>query len=499
MTLALLLLVLVAGCLPARAAEPVPIGVTPGSLSHWQSQWVFVNQFKHSLPWRSSQKGTPLRLNEHGWVTELQPGQEAWSLVHTRCAPHYPPGPWVCLYEGQGKLRFEQAASVQEARPGRIVLAIDRGQGGVKIVLEDTDPQDPLRGIRLIPREFIGSYEQEPIHPRFLELLAGFDVIRFTNLMRSAHRKHEPAWETRVTPAHQTQAGPDGMALEHAIQLCEATGAAPWFTMPVNGDGEYFRHFARFLKEHLPEDRRVYVEYGDDVGVWPTASSQYCIEQGLEEGLSDDHRVARSRYYAKRSAELFAIWEEVFEGDDRLLTVLNPIDEEACTYADAAQGADLAGLVTLFGSEFGKLRNVDHLLKTDLNVLMDELEQVAVVNEDVRDGIARARRFGLEPVSFYMTPIICALGPIEQERGEDVHQKVVEKTLAMNLHPRMEPIFRQYIQSWREAGGGTCIHTGLVHKPTQWGWFGLLRHMYEKPEESAKFRAVRSFMDRETD
>ncbi len=192
---------------------------------------------------------------------------------------------------------------------------------------------------------------------------------------------------------------------------------------------------------------------------------------------------------------MFAVWNEVFDGDDRLVTVLNPISDDTCTWADAAKGADAAGMVTLFGSGVGKIENIDHLLSTDTEQLMDELEDAAHVDEGVMEEIARARRFGLEPVSFYMTPIICPLGPIEKEKGKEVLQQVMAKTVAMQDHPRMEGIFRKYIKSWHDAGGGLWVHNGLVHGPTQWGWFGLLKNLNEEPEDSPKFRAVRREME----
>jgi hypothetical protein len=357
--------------------------------------------------------------------------------------------------------------------------------------LQATDADDPVRNLELVPIAFEKSAIDAPFHPRFLKLLDGFGVIRFTHLTHAGSDKPR-SWAARITPAHQTQAGPKGMAVEYAIDLCNRLDVDAWFTMPVNTDAAYFRAFAKTVRDGLEPGRKVYVEYGDDIGVWPTAGSQFCIKKGRELKLSEDWNQARSFYYARRSAELFTVWNAVFEDDRRLITVLNPIDEDACTHADAAKGADAGGIVTLFGSEFGKLANIDHLLEADMFRLMDELAEVAVVNDGVRAAIARCRRHNLEPVSFYMTPIICPLGPIEQKRGKDVLEKVMARTVAMQDHPRMEAIFRGYIRSWHEAGGGLWIHNGLVDAPSKWGWFGLLKHMDADPVDSPKFRAVRA-------
>lgn len=470
-------------------------GVSPGKLTHWATQWVFKDAFKHSMPWRSNDENRPLQLDDNGWVTRLEEGQFAWTLIHSKAAPHYPGGRYHVTWEGKGDLRFSKAARVLETAEQEMLIEVDPSRGGIRVELHATASANPLRELQLLPEALAegAGDEGSPFHPRFLKLLRGFEVIRFSHLM-SAGGSERRTWETRVTPDSQTQAGKKGLALEYAIALCNELLVDAWFTIPVNTRADYQRQFAQLVREQLRPGLRVYVEYGDDVGVWPTASSQFCIQRGRELGLSDDWNQSRNRFYARRSDELFTIWNEIFgDGDDsRLITVLNPISDEVCEMA--ARGADAAGMVTLFGEDFGKLENIDHLLLTDLDELMTELEAVATVdaNKGLITAIDRARRFDLEPVSFYMTPVICPLGDIESERGEDVLAAVRAKTLAMLEHPRMEPILRRYIQSWRDAGGGLWIHEGLVHEPSQWGWFGLLKHMEQPVDSSPRFRAVRA-------
>ncbi len=482
--------------LVARAAEPSSfsdaVGVSPGKLTHWGNQWVFRDAFKQSMPWRSNEKNRALHLDHDGWVASLEEGQFAWSLLHSQAGPHYPGGGYRVSYDGKGELRFSGAAEVVQASPGEMLVEVDPKKGGIRLELRATDPENPLRNLQILPEALAGGGPEASVfHPRFLELLDGFTVIRFSHLMKAGD-DNPRSWEARVTPGNQTQAGGKGIALEYAIALSNELQADAWFTIPVAADAAYMRSFAEMVKQRLNPALRVYVEYGDDVGVWPTKSSQYCLEEGRELGLGEDWTQARNRYYARRSKELFAIWNEVFENDERLITVLNALSDEVCKMA--ADGADAAGMVTLFGSKFGKLENIDHLLSMDLDALMDELEKEAEINDGVNEEIARAKRFNLQPVSFYMTPIICALGPIAKERGKEIHEQVIAKALAMLEHPKMEPIFRKFIQSWRDAGGGLWIHEGLVHQPSQWGWFGLLKHMDEDPEGSPKFRAVRAEM-----
>lgn len=73
---------------------------------------------------------------------------------------------------------------------------------GLLVVLERTDPQDPIRNIRVI----MPGYEQaavwgdQPFHPAFLEFLRPFGVLRFMDWMHSNAENLPKEWDERPRP-----------------------------------------------------------------------------------------------------------------------------------------------------------------------------------------------------------------------------------------------------------------------------------------------------------
>lgn len=489
---ALLALVVVSN---AAAIEPV-VGVEPNSANYYSAQVVFVDAFKQSLPWRSRPKDQELETDERGWVKALKPGQEAWSQVFADIGGRYPGGEYACFYKGRGRLELSGSATVVAREPGRLKVSVKPSEEPIRIALTETVPEDHLRNVRLIPPGFADSHRQQVFHPRFLDLLEGFGVIRFHSLMQHGTGRHEK-WADRVKPDHQTQGGRRGVALEYAVDLCNRTEADAWFVMPHRARKEYFGRFAELVRARLDPGLRVYVEYGHDVGVWPTPSSQYCIERGRAEGLSEDWATARMRYYCHRSAEVFRVWEEVFQGDERLVTVLGRVgsDPEQFTYADAAAAADAMGFVSIFGAKWGRPDRAAKTVEWSLEEFMERLqaEVHGPLPEEDRRMMRLAREHGLKVVSFYTAPIIVASQKLRED-SPALFRRMQAKALAAQRHPRIEGIYLDHLARWRSAGGGTWINVGLVHKPTRWGWFGLLENVQQRPKDSPKFRAVRAAM-----
>jgi hypothetical protein len=491
-TAALLMLLAMTG---AAGAGP-PIGVDPNGLSYYGVQRVFKDVFTQSMPWRSNPKDRPLELDERGWVQRLSEDQTAWTLTYADREGQYPGGRYVLRYTGQGTLEPGGAAELVTAEPGRLILELTPEAGPIRLELTSTDPQDPLREIELFEQRFEGTIDEFPFDPRFLELVAPFDLIRVEALMRAGSGAHT-SWSTRVTPAHATQASKRGMAIEHAIDLANRLEQDLWFVVPHHYPDDSIAAMAAFAAARLDPGRKAYVEWGHDVGVWPTAASQYAIEQGRAHQLSDDWSQARTRFYVERSLATFDVWEAAFaDRPDDLVCVLAKVgnDDEVLTYREAAKRADAFGLVAIFGQDFGKPANADATLAMEMDAFMDALAADAARGPSPTDRklIAAAQRHGLDVVSFYFTPMIFAVPSIEQSNPEQF-KKLVARTEAAHFHPRMASIYTTFIDAWYEAGGGLWINHGLVHHPTKWGTYGLMRSMNDDPtdvEEAPKFVAV---------
>ena len=70
------------------------------------------------------------------------------------------------------------------------------------------------------------------------------------------------------------------------------------------------------VKEQLDPERKVYVEYSNEVWNSLFPQTRYSWEKAKELGLGPKERPweGGGMYYAQRSVEIFKIWEEVFGG-----------------------------------------------------------------------------------------------------------------------------------------------------------------------------------------
>lgn len=103
-----------------------------------------------------------------------------------------------------------------------------------------------------------------------------------------------------------------GRLPEYMIQLCNIMGLSPWFSIHHQASDAYVREMAAMVKANLRPDLKVFLEHSNEVwnGMFP--QGQYAQERGIALGLSSDPYVARYRYHARRSVEIFSIWKSVW-------------------------------------------------------------------------------------------------------------------------------------------------------------------------------------------
>ena len=107
------------------------------------------------------------------------------------------------------------------------------------------------------------------------------------------------------------------------IQLANEVGSDPWFTVPHKVDDNYVVEMDRLIKRELDPDKKIYIEYSNEVWNWSFGQTKWVNEQGLILGLATENGAAGWRYTAKRSVEIFKIFEDEFGAEkDRLIKVL---------------------------------------------------------------------------------------------------------------------------------------------------------------------------------
>jgi len=296
------------------------------------SNVVFVDAMKQATPWMSS---APLHLDVNGNVMALKMGQVADTAIYS--TGPYPPGDYTLLYNGTGSFAVSSLSGrIVSRQPGRLTIRVVPKLGyGIRLQLTATDPRHYPTNIRLILPGYAMTYGQSPFYAAFLRGLRPFSVLRFKQWMKPQPYAGR-TWETRITSASFTQAGPGGASVEAMVSLANATGANPWFTLPVDASDEYVFRFAQSVERGLDPRLRPIFEYGNEVWKAGTPSNVYAMTAGSHLGFAADPRRAALQWYANRSDRVFAL---VGSAAPRALHILSgPVATPGTDNASAAAG-----------------------------------------------------------------------------------------------------------------------------------------------------------------
>jgi hypothetical protein len=153
----------------------------------WNTEHPFADVFRLSRQWISQKKGQPwgkgpaLELDEQGWVKRLEPDCFAETPILT--GGHAPAGEYVCLYDGEGQIDFGAGGKIVSRSPGRIVVDLDARKQAAFLALRGTNPQNPLRHIRVLVPGSEASYPSNRFAPAFLNRWRSFNTLRFMDWM----------------------------------------------------------------------------------------------------------------------------------------------------------------------------------------------------------------------------------------------------------------------------------------------------------------------------
>lgn len=479
------------------AVQAKRLGLNISGVSDYGTEWPFVDIFKSSRPWTAQTpdagwgEGGPLALTPEGWVASLRPSQFAEAVLMGGSGGHYPKGQYTLLYEGQGKIGFgRQGVEVVSQSPGRMVLNVTPKDHGIFLQILETNPANPIRNIRFIMPGFETTYEQQPFHPLFLERISKFSPLRFMD-WEVTNESPLKEWLERTTLASATQVSTNGAALEYLVQLSNTLHIDPWFTIPHQASDDYVIQFASFVREHLDRDRTIYIEYSNEIWNDAFGQTRYAEEQGMALGLSDDRPQAALRYYSQRAVEVFKIWENVFGGHSRLVRVLasqayNPwAGEQVLSWKNAYQQADAFAIAPYFyGGDVSEPKNADSTATLSPDQIIEKMltEIRTTIRRIATKNAAIAKKYGVSLITYEGGPHLTS-----QQMPEDKQERITKLFTAVNRHPRMREVYKEYLAQWRQSGGGLFMQFSSVSLPNKYGAWGMLEYQDQNIQTAPKY------------
>jgi hypothetical protein len=504
------------GCDAQSSDSPAPVvpehkrqtfGINMAPQNYYAEEWLFNDaMLTRSIPqvhfegkWHVPEMAPP--YSPDGWPLSLKPGVTVGVLVLREM--HARRGPYRLSWTGNGRIRATFAASAVSI-PGRQDMILNVGEtfkGGVQIIIEQTDPDDPIDQLKMIP---VGL-EDKTYAPEFFErhrsTVGGAQgVLRNVGWMNIAHYPDEPVrWEDRTLPG-QIQ---NKMAYEHQIAIWNELKTNPWMCIPLLATDDYCRELFKMLKRDLHPEAVVRVELSNEV--WNSGFSQnkWSIQEAKRLGLK--HMFMEQAYLIHRSKEIWAIWEEVFGDRQRLVriaaTQISYEDRVKATAALAQGHADELAVGAYFGPladqwvEQGEWvvdgKTVKRRLKpgTTIDDVMDKMyEGIDTACQRMRNIKQIANQHGLRLVAYEGGQHLVAT-------GANVHvPEITELCIQANAHPQMRQVYQEYLSRIRQSGLDMICVFSSVARPSKWGswgtWPQMMNDQQTALQRSAKGDAV---------
>lgn len=510
--LPLLILALLSALTPAlshafAAAQPAPpkpsLGMNLNGPADWNTELPFVDAFRLARTWISQRrgegwgKGPELTLDDNGWVTKIEPGCFAETPVLTVPSGKRPAGIYTLLYTGKGKLEVSSGKVLTDA-PGKMTLDIPEG-GGLFIRLLETDPADPVKNIRFILPGFETTYETEPFHPAFLARWKGFSILRFMDWQHTNDSK-QLRWSDRPTLASAVWTRDGGIPIEVAIDLANRQNANAWFCIPHLADDDYVRNFALLVKEKLNPNLRAFVEYSNEVWNGQFQQQRHAGDEGLKLKLSDSHWGSGWKFTAKRSGEIFKIWDDVFADSarKRLVRVISTqagndyVAGQILEYQDIAKHTDALAIAPYFGwnvpqnSNDPKTQTAEQVAKLTVDQILDHLEKISLPESigwiNAHQKIAQNHNLSL--VCYEAGQHLVGI------QGGENNEAVTKLFHAANRHPRMGELYTKYFAAWQAASGQELVMFASTGEWSKWGSWGLSQFYNDNPTDYPKLTAT---------
>ncbi len=493
---------------PSPLDRAGPLGINLEELRDWNPAWVFTDALQAARPWTPQSPytllpwndGSYLATDEHGWPIPAQ-GQAAGTILFPDMDGLYPGGIYDVFWRGSGWLKVSlDATLVEQVGPRHARYLVQPSNKGIQLKIQNVDPSDPIRDIRVIHEGFVDSYQTQTFHPEFLEKIEPFGVLRMMQWQNTNFSTLEN-WADRPLPTDASQATSSGVSVEVMVELANVSRKSPWFCMPRGATDDFVRQFARLVATTLDPTVPVYIEYSNEVWNGAFPSYWHAVTQGTAAGITgfSDFEVAM-RWYSERSVEVFDIWQQELEAvsgpkwEERLVRVLSGqhanayIAEVVLDHEQAYTKCDAIATAPYFGFSIGHGTPAEisaTLAKSNAEILSDlQTEITTTLAERTADHVAVAQARGLPLIAYEGGQHLVAPG------GPSADKALVQKVTSLNREPGMYDLYRAFLDVWNQEGGQLMAPYSFTGRYTVWGCFGLLEVMDQPLSEAHKMRAI---------
>lgn len=468
-----------------------PIGINIAAVSDYSTELVFTDAFKQcrkwiisnadgSGPW-DSQISVPLNLNgyplEIPYSDGVHPPQLAKTLMLWDIGLSVPQGMYRLKIAGNGQVRLSFGAF------GTFNCPIDtfvNVTGQVMLEILVSNVANPINDIKFIYPDYVNRYQTQTFTDEFVDFLEDFQVIRF---MDFTHTNGSPiiSWSDRTSPLYYSQAKFGGVAWEYVIDLANQTQKDIWINIPHKADDNYIQQLASLLQNNLNANTKIYLEYSNEL--WNSAFSQNadCAAFAQNIGYVGQPWERAWKYTAKRSADVFKLFEDVFMNDQRLVKVIPSqavnswLTNQLVTffndpiYNPHRVSANAIAIAPYFGHEVAdNIVSSNQVNSITVPQIMQELQNALnSAYQAMDDNKTVAITHNLQLICYEGGQHLVATG------NNVNNATLTPKLMATNHDAALESLYCDYFDHWYTSVGGLFCHFSSHGTYSKWGSWGV--------------------------
>ncbi len=289
-------------------------GMNLGGLADWGTEIPFVNVMRNAREWYTKDVDNPnaewnsnlvhnMTFRADGYPTHVPQtvdGSDFAQRVVTIWAitDGWMAGQYTVLWDGTGELSFwGNYENLTQTDPQRMTFDYNNPVGGLlEMTILSSDIDDPIHNIRVLMPGTEATYETQPFNPVWIDLVQNFPSVRFmdwgktNNWGQGGGDWDDPslfAWEDRAQLDDYTWANDKGVPYEMMIQLLNDYDLDGWVCMPHRASDDYLTQAATLFRDNLEAERKLTVEYSNEVWNWVFGQANWLYKYGCEQTGTD--------------------------------------------------------------------------------------------------------------------------------------------------------------------------------------------------------------------
>lgn len=512
---------------PTSSNKTSSLGINTNEITEENASIPFVDLFKNTTPFQEQHElsSKEVTYDENGWPNNLHGGYAGTKFIGKIPFKALPKGNYTILYEGEGEIQYSDDARLVYQSAGKDIIQLDpinENEVNASLTIVQSNPNNYIRNIHILlpggicqgqpftPVTNVGDcrsiddylafskyYESIIFNPDYLNFMKDFSVIRFMSMSGISHHsaKH---WKSRPNLQEASWGGANGSRgapIEIQVELANRLQAHPWFNIPHAADDHYIQSFANYIHENLSPNLKPFIEYTNEAWNSNFNHSDYTQKHGIAEGLDKNVLEAGYKYYAQRSTETFGIWEGIYGNTSGFTRVIGGwatrpnVSAKILNYQNTYKHVDVLAIAPYVSGDIKGLREaktVDDIF----NLLTDKYayQSITEVSKDIHQHAKLAKAFGLKLLAYEG-----GQGLIDWN-AQQTEQHPNPLFFAANRDFRMQNIYQELLNQWKNAGGETFI---LFSAPRTCQWFGcwgLKEYITQDIDVAPKYAAVKQFI-----